>query len=71
LKEPPDQPEYRARRGHEAFMRNVSASRAELVRAVSGLFQAKPESGATEFEIGQARALAREKYGNRDWVWRR
>jgi lipoate-protein ligase A len=70
-KVPADEPAYRAQRGHEAFLRNLEVSRADLVKAVSRLFRAEPELNATRSEMQQSSALASEKYRRPDWVYRR
>ncbi len=71
LKLPPDQPEYRAQRAHEAFMQNLSASRSKLIEAVSRMFQGATGAHVTAAETDQARSLATEKYCQDDWVRRR
>jgi lipoate-protein ligase A len=69
LREPPKQPEYRAQRPHDDFVRNLPAGAAELRERLRAAWGAEPTGRAVpSAEIGR---LVAEKYGQAEWVYRR
>jgi len=72
LLEPADQPEYRAGRPHDAFVRNIPLAPGQLRHAVQMAFAqgANPEP-APEAERRRAQVLALQKYATPDWTYRR
>lgn len=69
LRVPERQPEYRGRRGHGAFVRNVSLSRESLVSRLRSAWGAG--AGRASAPADEARRLAREKYATQEWTRRR
>ena len=69
LRMPSRQPEYRARRPHEAFLRNLPASAADLQRGLRTAWQAHEETMTWPRET-VARLMA-EKYSQIQWIRRR
>jgi lipoate-protein ligase A len=69
LRAPPRQPEYRAGRSHEDFLRNLPLSRQELKARLRTAWQADArQDGWPEDRV---RELVRDKYGSNAWVRRR
>jgi lipoate-protein ligase A len=69
LRFPSAQPDYRARRSHSEFVRNVPAS-ADAIR--DGLREAwGTEATATAIPSMNIENLVREQYANPDWTFRR
>jgi lipoate-protein ligase A len=69
LREPPKQPEYRAQRPHDEFVRNVPASAAVLRERLRAEWQAAP--AARELPLDEVGRLAATKYDTAKWVYRR
>jgi lipoate-protein ligase A len=66
---PPRQPEYRGRRDHADFLRNLPTDAGELKRRLCGAWEAETELRTWPKEL--VRQLVEEKYGKADWVRRR
>ena len=68
LNQPPREPTYRHQRGHQQFIKNIDASRDQVVAALGETW------GATEpmttLSIDAVNALVREKYAKREWNFR-
>jgi lipoate-protein ligase A len=71
LVEPGKQPEYRAGRGHAAFLGAASADRMELIAAVSSVFHERNPEGPSPEELRQCRELAHAKYESPGWIYKR
>lgn len=71
LKQPLEQPAYRKQRGHTHFLRNLDATRAELVMSVSSVLGADSIEGPRMPETAAAVELARLKYSRVEWIHRR
>jgi lipoate-protein ligase A len=69
LRMPGRQPEYRARRDHAAFVRNLPASAEELKRRLREGWQADREMADWPREA--VRRLSEEKYTRSEWIRRR
>jgi lipoate-protein ligase A len=69
LRMPSRQPEYRAGRLHDAFMRNLPSTSAELKRRMREAWGATESAAAWPEQL--VRQLASEKYGTAEWVRRR
>jgi lipoate-protein ligase A len=69
LKMPGRQPEYRERRQHEAFVRNLPAGADELKRRLRDGWEAA--EGRTDWPRDVVRRLAEEKYTRAEWILRR
>jgi lipoate-protein ligase A len=69
LRMPGRQPEYRARRDHAAFVRNLPACAEELKRLLRDEWQAGEEMTDWPREVVQR--LAEEKYNRSEWIRRR
>ncbi len=69
LREPPRQPEYRRRRSHGAFVRNLPAGAAELRERLRQVWQAEPAQRPLPRE--RVCQLVVDKYATTDWVYRR
>ncbi len=71
LKEPADQPAYRASRPHKSFLSNIPVTRQTLSKTVSRTFQ---HSGLFHLEkstMGSIVILVSEKYGTANWTKRK
>jgi lipoate-protein ligase A len=69
LRQPARQPEYRANRPHEAFVRNLAVPRGQIVAGLRRAWQAdEPPAGWPEAEV---RRLVRERYERQEWTRRR
>jgi lipoate-protein ligase A len=69
LRDPPRQPEYRAGRGHEAFLCNLPFAREELAARLMRAWEAREErQGWPDDEV---RRLVEEKHRRPEWVRRR
>ncbi len=62
---PPRQPEYRARRPHDAFVTNLSLPADAIRRAVASMWKA--EEPYPDWPRVRTAALAAEKYSRREW----
>jgi lipoate-protein ligase A len=69
LRMPARQPEYRGRREHAAFVRNLPASADALKRRLREEWQADEEM--TEWPREAVRRLTEEKYTQAEWIRRR
>ncbi|MFO0929388.1 MAG: lipoate--protein ligase family protein [Gemmataceae bacterium] len=69
LRMPVRQPEYRAHRPHDAFIRNLDVSRAWLVDRLRAAWAVDAEE--TRWPADRVRTLAAEKYSQREWNERR
>ena len=69
LRQPARQPDYRDRREHGDFMRNLDMSRDELIARLRAAWSAQPERHAWPGEM--VRRLVAEKYGLPEWNERR
>ena len=64
LGHPPREPDYRASRGHDAFMRNFPATRDKLQQALVSAF--RPDE-STEVPRDAVARLVADRYGRREW----
>jgi lipoate-protein ligase A len=72
LPEPADRPDYRGDRGHDAFVTAIALPKDELTQAMSAAFPAaKIPLAPTPWELHETQSLAREKYENPEWNFRR
>ena len=69
LRPPSRQPEYRARREHGEFLMNLPLGVTELERRLHRVWEANDDLRA--WPEGLTRQLAAEKYGKREWAYRR
>jgi lipoate-protein ligase A len=69
LRMPPRQPDYRAGRGHAAFLVNVPVSAAELQRRLRAIWQASRELRVWPERL--VYQLAHAKYTGDEWIRRR
>jgi lipoate-protein ligase A len=69
LRMPARQPEYRGRRDHTEFLRNLPAGAVELKRRLRAAWQADEEVSAWPAE--EVRRLTEEKYRREEWTHRR
>jgi len=69
LQMPGRQPEYRGRRKHAAFLRNLQAAAGELKQRLRDGWRADEEMNAWPREM--VRRLAEEKYTQDEWIRRR
>jgi lipoate-protein ligase A len=69
LRRPPRQPEYRAGREHEAFIRNLEMPRQLLAAALRRAWDAGEERH--EWPTGEVERLVAEKYATEAWSRRR
>jgi lipoate-protein ligase A len=69
LQMPGKQPEYRERRDHAAFVRNLPGTAEELRRRLRDGWQADREM--TDWPSEKVRQLTEEKYGRDEWTRRR
>ncbi len=69
LRPPPRQPEYRARRAHDAFLCNVPLAGDEVRRRLRQAWGAEEVAEAWPHE--RVRKLVAEKYGTSEWARRR
>ena len=69
LRQPLRQPEYRANRPHDAFVRNLDRSRTELVACLRNGWQAHQE--LTAWPTQRVAELLRDRYGRMEWHRRR
>ena len=69
LRPPPRPPEYRAGRGHDDFLLNLSLSAAELKRRLRSAWGADTEE--TGWPEAEVRRLVVEKYTSPEWTRRR
>lgn len=72
LQEPADRPEYRGKRSHEEFVKPLPLDRSTLHNAVLAAFDCTDDAGAlTDFERDTMTRLARDKYEDPEWTYRR
>lgn len=71
LKEPMEQPAYRASRSHESFVRNLPIKRETLARTVSALFQSSQPIPLTPSMLASVGSLVARKYGSSNWIERK
>ncbi|MFP4500346.1 MAG: biotin/lipoate A/B protein ligase family protein [Candidatus Hydrogenedentota bacterium] len=72
LKEPADQPAYRGGRAHRAFVGRLPLAPETLRAALCAAFSAHdPADRPLAEEMAASAALAREKYTQREWTYRR
>jgi lipoate-protein ligase A len=72
LREPRDRPDYRGRRDHLGFVRNIPVSEEELKTAVREAFAVPNQiEGPQPEELDHAHRLAEEKYESLFWIRRR
>jgi lipoate-protein ligase A len=69
LRMPARQPEYRAQRSHEAFVRNLPATASTLRELLCRTWDAR--EATTAWPRSWVQELIREKYGLEEWVRRR
>jgi lipoate-protein ligase A len=69
LRPPPRQPGYRAGRGHDDFLLNLSLSAPELKRRLRGAWGADTEE--TSWPEATVRRLVADKYASPEWTRRR
>lgn len=65
---PPRQPEYRGGRSHASFVGNITASPADLKRAIIAGWEA--HEPVAEWPLEMTLALTAERYSRREWVER-
>jgi lipoate-protein ligase A len=68
LKPPPRQPDYRHHRPHEAFVANLPI---DAITLRQRLKEAWPVEGTGKVPMKMVRQLIEEKYGRREWNYRR
>ncbi len=68
LKEPEKQPDYRSRRPHGEFVRNIELPAAEIKARIASEWDADPPSAP--FRLPDLSGLIVEKYGHRAWTER-
>jgi lipoate-protein ligase A len=71
LREPAEQPPYRALRQHQAFLRNLPGDRQALNLAVSRVFQCTDVLPITDALVDRVRKLVSEKYADSNWIHRK
>jgi lipoate-protein ligase A len=69
LRMPERQPDYRGRRDHEAFLRNLPLTSAELIACLRTAWQAEEDTAASPRE--RAADLSAGKYTRPEWIRRR
>jgi lipoate-protein ligase A len=69
LKQPPRQPEYRAGRGHEAFIANLPLRGAALRCALIAAWEASPSTDAWPEAL--TRGLVVDRYARAEWTFQR
>lgn len=69
LKEPPRQPEYRQRRVHDRFVRNLPLDEETLRRTLASTWQATPASAP--LPLDRVRQLVEQRYSRQEWNLRR
>jgi lipoate-protein ligase A len=67
LREPPRQPEHRAKRTHLDFTRNLPLDAITMKEALARAWDATPVDGAGLLELPPIDHLVRQKYANRRW----
>jgi lipoate---protein ligase len=67
LREPPRQPEHRAKRTHLDFTRNLPLDAITMKEALARAWNATPVDGAGLLELPQIDHLVRQKYANPRW----
>ena len=65
LRAPSKEPDYRARRSHREFIRNVPVSRAGVKAALCAAWNA--HEAAEPVDAGALNALIEERYGRDEW----
>ncbi len=70
LKEPLDQPDYRARRDHESFISNLDLGVLPVSASVSSVFQAHTKTSINRDTESEVRSLVEVKYARHDWIFR-
>jgi len=70
LKQPTDQPEYRAGRAHTDFTVNLQADRSLIVRSVSHAFRAANPLSLTRRQLKELERLTEEKYKQAPWTYK-
>ena len=65
LKTPPRQPEYRERRGHQAFVTNLSAPADGLRGAIASVWEI--DKNTTDWPTQLTQQLMSDRYGSHDW----
>ena len=65
LREPKDQPEYRAKRPHEQFVKNIDLSPEAIKTALTKEWNA--QTAPVTLNQSHIQTLIKEKYGNKDW----
>lgn len=72
LREPNEQPDYRANRKHNEFVRNAEIDPSRLRTLIRTAFEIDDESGElSPEEKEKLEKLAQEKYSDKDWIFRR
>lgn len=66
LHHPSREPDYRARRDHAAFLRNIDRDPADVVETLRTGWNAK--GGKLELPVKEVEQLATERYASRDWT---
>jgi lipoate---protein ligase len=69
LREPPRRPDYRGRREHDAFIRNLDVGRDDLIAALRRAWE--PTTVTTEWPRDRVAHLVRERYSLAAWSRRR
>lgn len=71
LREPLDQPDYREKRSHSAFIQNLDLSQAILTATVSNMFQTNEIVKISPELLSRSSTLVREKYTDPAWNFRK
>jgi lipoate---protein ligase len=66
LKEPPRQPDHRAKRTHLDFTRNLPLDASTMKETLARAWDARPDDGSG-LELPPIDTLVRQKYANRRW----
>ena len=69
LKLPPKRPEYRANRSHRDFLMNLNISPGEIIQALRDEWAAN--DSLRDWPEGLVQQLVSDKFGTKDFVWRR
>lgn len=68
LRHPSREPDYRGRRDHSAFLRNIDRDPAEVAEALKRGWNAT--AGTPDLPLAEIDRLASERYASREWTWK-
>ena len=72
IQEPQDRPDYRGKRDHTAFIRNLPLTREVLVEAICKAFDTNlPSTDLLDTHLQESRLLADSKYDSDEWIYRK